>query len=193
MEHAMNDRHLRFHAVFCVAAAGPGGMARSALTRRFRAKAVRLDRDGLTALLDGLVTEGVLAREKVGRGERYRATDAAGNLLATVGADLPAVRYAAAEVAAVLAFTRGEPESDSVVDAVRALAPDTATGLVTLPALRRRTGLAREALHDAVRDAHVAGELLLHPIASRHQATPDEMADAIHTPSGQVLYYVELV
>lgn len=194
-----NDHLHRFHAVFCVAAAGPDGITRGGLARRFRARAVRLERDGLTALLEVLVGEGALEREKVGRAEHYRTGPQARALLSACSGLRPecgGLRYSASEVAAVLAFagdaSAGESADASITAAVRALAPDTATGLVTMAALRRLTGLDREALHTAVRAALEAGELLLHPIAARHQASVDEMADGIRTPSGQVLYYVEL-
>ncbi len=82
--------------------------------------------------------------------------------------------------------------TESVVDAVSELAIDTATGLVSLAELRRATGLSRSVLHATVKTAVAEGLLLLHPIASRHQAPADDQDDGIRTPSGQNLFYVEV-
>jgi hypothetical protein len=209
----MYDAH-RFHAVFLVLAAGPDGIRYGDLARGFRSRAVRLPAIRLRAMLADLVNRGVLTVRGDGRTVRYGPAAQAGALLGEVSvASLVDLRYRADQVARVIRALRegrepagedvatrmavtGKADTDpgaDLVSAVRALAQETATGLVSLAVLKRRTGLDRESLHEAVKRHMVAGELLLHPIAACHQEAAAEMAEGIRTPAGQNLFYVEVL
>ncbi|MBN2489248.1 MAG: hypothetical protein JXQ29_00160 [Planctomycetes bacterium] len=195
----MHDTH-RLHAVLLAVAAGEKGIRRGELARRFRARALGPARRQLRFLLDELVQRRILACEAEGRTARFRPGPAARAFLLAASAGGPAgVRYRAAEVAALLRFLAGStagaetPAGPDVIAAVRALAARTATGLVSLAELRRRTGLERHAMHAAVRRLAADGVLMLHPIAARHQVSAADTEDSIRTPGGQDLFYVELV
>jgi len=191
---------LRFHAVFHAFLAGEDGMRYGELARKFRRRDFRTTPGKLRSMLADLVDGGALAVQEEGRTRRYWLGPAGREFLRRAGGRPPAgVRYEAAQVVALLAFLAGDTSADQPqppVDlpaAVRSLARNTATGLVSLADLRRHTGLSRERMHTEVKERVAAGELLLHPIAARHQATSREMEDGIRTPGGQNLFYVEVV
>jgi hypothetical protein len=191
---------LRFHAVFHAFLGGEDGIRYGELARKFRRRELRIAPSDLRTMLADLVDAGALAVQEEGRTRRYWLGPAGREFLRRAGGPPPAgLRYDAKHVVSLLAFLADVPEAEQSLQpldlqaAVRSLAEKTATGLVSLADLRRHTGLSRERVHEAVKQRVAAGELLLHPIAARHQATSKEMEDGIRTPGGQNLFYVEVV
>ncbi len=190
----MSDIH-EFHAVFSVLSAPGSEIRYGDLARRFRSRATRLDRNALKTMLADLVRRRALVVFWRGRAEWYGAGPEAREVLTTApSSDTGVIRYRADRVRKVLAVVLGAGRDDRRVDlieAVRDLARGSATGLITLAALKRFTGLSRSTLHAQVKAAVASSSLLLHPIAASHQEKREDLEEGIRTPGGQNLYYVE--
>lgn len=189
----MSDIH-EFHAVFSVLCAPGGEIRYGELARKFRNRVIRLGGDALKTLLSDLVRRRALTVFRRGKADWYGVGPEAREVLTTAPPpDAGTIRYRADQVRKVLAFVPGSgPDRRlDLIEAVRDLARGSATGLVSMAALKRFTGLSRSTLHTQVKAAVASGSLLLHPIAARHQETREDLEDGIRTPGGQNLFYVE--